>query len=146
MGLLSIFIFVLIDIFVGGINLQLESEATASTQEDGQYILARLIYDIQNADSITTPASSGTSSNTLSFVSSGITYTYTLTNGNLTLTRSGDTSNLNSLDTTITSINFTRLGNATKPTIQVQYTIKSVASSPTGQPETRNFQTTVGLR
>lgn len=55
MGMTSIFIVVLSDIFVGIAANRLESEATASVAEDGRFILAKLTNDIQRADSVITP-------------------------------------------------------------------------------------------
>jgi type II secretory pathway pseudopilin PulG len=146
-GLLSIFMLVLLDIFMGGLNLQFESQATSAVQTDGQFIMARLMSDLKNADSLTTPAALGASSSTLVFVSGGVTYTYSLGGGVLSLTRSGETLALNSLETNITSINFTRLGNAGgKPTIKVDFTIDSKTLRSGAKPETRTYQTTFGLR
>jgi len=76
LALLSIFMITLLDIFMGGLNLQFESEGTSAVQTDGQFIMARLMSDLKNADSVTTPALLGDSSGTLVFVSSGTTYTY----------------------------------------------------------------------
>ena len=84
-ALLSVFILVLLDIFMGGLNLQFESQATSAVQTDGQFIMGRLMYDIKNADSVVTPAVLGTSSPTLVFTSSGVTYTYSLDQGVLSL-------------------------------------------------------------
>ncbi len=146
-ALLSIFMLVLLDIFMGGLNLQFESEGTSAVQTDGQFIMARLMYDLKNADSVTTPSSLGSSSGTLVFVSSGITYTYSLSGGVLSLSRSGETLAVNSLETSISSMDFTRFGNSGgKPTIKVNFTIDSNTLKQGQKSETRTYQTTFGLR
>ncbi|KKR39594.1 hypothetical protein A2210_03340 [Candidatus Woesebacteria bacterium RIFOXYA1_FULL_40_18] len=147
LALLSIFMLVLLDIFMGGINLQFESEGTSAVQTDGQFIMARLMSDLKNADSVTTPQILGVSSPSLVFISSGVTFTYSLAGGVLSLTRSGETLALNSLETNVTALNFTRLGNVGgKPTIKIDLTIESKTLRPGLKPETRSYQTTFGLR
>lgn len=146
-ALLSIFMLVLLDIFMGGLNLQFESQGTSAVQTDGQFILTRLAADLKNADSVTTPGVLGASSPTLVFASSGVTYTYSLNGGVLSLTKNGETLALNSLETDINSIGFTRLGNVGgKPTIKINFTIDSKTLRPGENPETRTYQTTFGLR
>lgn len=146
-ALLSIFILVLLDIFMGGLNLQFESQATSAVQTDGQFIMARLMWDLKNADSLTAPAALGGSSSTLVFISSGISYTYSLSGGILSLSRSGETLALNSLESNISSITFTRLGNVGgKPTIKVDFTINGNTIKSGNNIETRTYQTTFGLR
>lgn len=147
LGLLSIFLLVLLDLFTGSINIGLSSQSSSVLNEDNQYILSRLMYDAARADTIVTPSGLGTTSNTLVFTSGGVTYTYTLTSGNLTLSNSTTTQNLNSLDTSLTNISFKRLGNVDgKPTVQVIYTIQSNIKSTTSSIESRDMQITVGTR
>jgi prepilin-type N-terminal cleavage/methylation domain-containing protein len=62
MGLLTIFLAVIGNIFFSIIDLQLESQATSSVSESGRYLLSRISYDVRRAQSITTPASPGLSS------------------------------------------------------------------------------------
>lgn len=147
LGLLSIFLLVLLDLFIGSIDLGLRSKADSSVTQDSQFILSRLAYDVARADSISIPATLGTTTSSLVFVSGGTTYTYNLFNNNLQVSDGTETLNLNSLDTQISTVSFTKLGNANgKPTVQVKYTISSTTSVPTQQAETRDIQTTLGIR
>ena len=146
-GLLSIFLLVLVDIFMGGINLGLDTEATSAVQQDGKFILTRMMYDVSRADSVSQPATLGSSSSSLVLTIGGIVYTYSLNGSNLTLSQGGETLNLNGLGSQITNLNFTRVGNVSgKPTFQVSISLKSTTERSGNQFETRDFQTTLGLR
>ena len=146
MGLMSIFMLVLTDIISAVGDVQVESEATSAVSQDGRFILARLSYDIGRASSVTTPGSLGSTTSSLVLVIGGVTYTYALSGGNLQLSVSPNTDNLNGADTTISSFTVQRLGNAGgKETLTVQFTVTSVAVRDSGA-EVRTFTTTVGRR
>ena len=147
MGLLSIILVVLSQIFGSVLDAQLESQATSSVHRDGRFILSKLTYDVHRANSIVLPASLGTSSTSLQLDISGIN-TYSLNNGNLELTSGLETNNLNSGDTTVSNLTFTRIGNSVanaKNTVRITYTITSRIVRPKGL-ETKDFQTTIGIR
>jgi len=146
-GLLSIFLVVLSQIFGSVLDAQLESQSTSAVHRDGRFILSKLTYDVHRANSIVLPASLGASSTSLQLDISGIN-TYSLNNGNLELTNSLGTNNLNSADTTVSNLNFTRIGNSVanaKNTVRITYTITSKIVRPKGL-ETKDFQTTIGIR
>jgi len=150
-GLLSIFILVLVDVFVTILNTKLESESTSTLNQDARYIYSRLAYDVENADSISLPASLGVEEHILQVTRDGITDTYKRddVSGDLKLTTSdgtGTTMKLNGDDTTLTKLTFTRLGPpGEKPTVKVSFTIKSLIILPSGD-QTRTIDTTFGLR
>ena len=147
MGLLSIILVVLSQIFGSILDAHLESQASSSVHRDGRFILSKLTYDVHRANSIVLPASLGASSTSLQLDISGIN-TYSLNNGNLELTNSLGTNNLNSGDTTVSNLNFTRIGNSAanaKNTVRITYTITSKIVRPKGM-ETKDFQTTIGIR
>ncbi len=145
MGIFSIFLIVLTDLFSAIINTRIESEATSSVEEDGRFIISRLAYDISRADSITSPAL-GSGANSLSIVIGGVTYTYQVSSGNFQLTNDLGTNNLNSSETTVSTPIFQRIGNSDgKDTIKITFTVNSVTQKITGS-ETQNFQTTIGRR
>jgi len=142
MGLLSMFLVVLSGMFVSILQVQLDSETTAGLQQDGQYFLSRLAYDLERpSNTVTTPAAAG--QNSPSLVSN--LFTYGQNGSNFQITDSVGTDNLNSNETQVSNLKFLRLGNGAKDTIQVSFTLKSVAKRQSGQ-ESRNFITTVGLR
>ena len=147
MGLLSIFLVVLVDVFIATLNVRIEAAAVAGVEQDGRFIISRLSYDITRASSITTPASLGASGSTLTIVISGSTYTYSVVSGNLQVVINGsETINLNSSETTISGLTFLRIGNVGgKDTIQIQFTTTSSNLKKSGS-ETRTFKTTVGRR
>jgi len=148
MGILSILLVVLSQIFGSVLDAQLESESTSAVHRDGRFILSKLSYDIHKAQSIVTPAAIGNQSTSLQLTIEGINYTYTVSSGNLEITSGLETNNLNSGDTTVSNLTFTRIGNSVanaKNTVRITYTITSKIVRPKGM-ETKDFQTTIGIR
>jgi type II secretory pathway pseudopilin PulG len=150
MGIFLILLAVLTQIFVSTLNVQLESQATSSVQQDGRYIIARLSYDINRAEAITAPSTLGTDPthpDTLQLTIGSETYTYTTTNNQLTLqVAAGQAQPLTSFGTTISNLTFTRIGTlSNKDSIQIVFTLTSTSSSGKG-PEIKSFQSSVGLR
>ncbi len=147
MGIFSILMIVLMQIFISAIDTQLTSKATSSVDQDGAYILSRLSYDISRAQAVIAPSSYGSGSNNLTIQIGGSDYTYSLdSNDNLIVTNTYGTNQLNSVDTTLNNLTFTRIGNpAGKDTIQMSFQLKSTTQRNTGY-ELRNFTTTVSLR
>jgi len=127
-GLLSIFMLVLVDVFVTILNSKLESESTSTLNQDARYIYSRIAYDVANATSFTVP-------NPTKLMVGGD--TYTLVNSNLML----NSTKLNGIDTKINSIFFTKIGNTVKTT----FTIESLINLQSGV-QTRTINTTFGVR
>lgn len=145
-GLFSILLLVMTQIFTWILDIQLESQATSSIFQDGQYITNRISYDIQRAQSIILPATNGQSTNNLELNIDGTTYIYTIINNNITVSNNLDTNALNSSNTNISNLTFKRVGNTSgKDTVNLSFTITSNIRRPSGY-QTRNFQTTVGTR
>lgn len=146
MVLMSILLTVVTNLFMSVVHLRLETEAASSVEEDSKYIFSRLQYDIQRATSVTTPASAGDTSSSLGITIEGETFTYALSEGNLQLTTSSTTDNLNGFNTSLSSITFERLENDRGDiTIKILYTVNS-KTLRNGQAETKTVETTVGLR
>lgn len=146
MGLLAILMTVMTSLFSSILDVQLESQASSSVDQDGRYLLSRLMYDIQRADSITTPSSLGSQTGNLQIVISGIIYSYALSGGNLQITNNFGTDNLNSTESTVSNLSFLRLGNVNgKNSIQLGFTVTSKTLKTSGT-ESKNFTTTVGIR
>jgi len=146
MGILSILLFILTDIFVATLNVKSESESQAAVHQDGRYILAKLMYDINQASSVSSPSYS-TYSDSLTIVINNSVKTYNSLGDKLYITEDLTESNLlNSIDTQISDLKFTNLGNNPgKSTIQISFTLTSKMIKNTG-PEVESFQTTIGLR
>lgn len=145
MALVSMFMIILVELFTSILKLELTTQSTSSLASDTRFIVARMGYDIENAKSISTPATLGQTTTSLTFQdTSGTTYTYTRDlNNNLTL----NGIQINSSDTSISDISFQRIGfDLTKPsTVQVKFTITSnIVES--NSPRTQVIQTTYGTR
>ncbi|CAN5209357.1 hypothetical protein BH09PAT2_BH09PAT2_05210 [soil metagenome] len=146
MGLFSVLMVVLLRVFTTIIEQQAEVESYSAVESDRLYLLSRLGYDIARATAITVPSAVGNQGQTLTLTIGGLNYTYTLTSGNLTLTTPSGTDILNQFGTTITTLNFRRLGNVNgKNTINFSMTIRSKISRPQGF-ETKTINTTFGTR
>lgn len=145
MGLLTIILAILSQIFGSLTDIQLESESNSTLNQDEAFIVSRLGYDIRRASSISTPASNGTGSVTLSLVISGTTYVYSLSNGNLMLNDGTNSWRLNSYNTTVSGLDFDRIGNAGgKSTIRTTLQLDTLVNTRGNNSKT--IVTTVSLR
>lgn len=149
MGIFSIFLVVLTDIFVSILSVRSESEASSTIEKDGRYLLSRLSYDISRADSISNPTAIGQTDNLLRLVIGPVNYTYSTLGSNMTLLDNQGLNFLNGSETSISNIQFTRIGNTsvvgTKDNIKLQFTLTSKTQRNSG-PETKTFTTTIGRR
>lgn len=146
MGILLVMIYVLTDILYSTLNSQLETQSSSGIAQDGRYLYSRLTYDINRAQAVSAPQNLGDTSNTLQVTIGGLTYTYALVGGNLTITDNTGTYVLNGPDTSISGLTFKRIGNTGgKDTFQINYSVTSNIIV-NGKNETEAFQTTAGLR
>lgn len=146
MGLLSILLLVMVDLFASSLDVQLESQSSSGVDQDAKFMVARLSADIKRATSILEPALGSTPSGILKLVIDGITYTYATASGGLTIASGSATHTLNSYETTTNYATFGRYGNmGGKNAIKIMLTIKSKTSRSSGQ-EIRNIETAVGIR
>lgn len=148
MAILSVLLSILTSIFVQALDVQSESNATSSVEQDGNYILARLGYDIHRAQSINIPATNGTTDNNFQIVINGVNYTYNVDiNNNLILTNDLGVYNLNSYGSSASAFLVQRLGNVggVENTLKVNFTITSRTKRVSGY-EQRDFQTNLSLR
>ena len=146
MGLLSIFLLILTQVFTSSLDAQLESQATSTVEQDTRFIFTRLAHDIENADNLVSPAALGEESSNLVLTRSGETFTYSLQNSNLVLDDTLSIDSLNSYATEVTALNFERLGNTGgKNNIKVTLTVQS-KTLRSGNTETKTFETTLGTR
>jgi hypothetical protein len=137
---------ILTSMFSAALEVQSESNTSSVVVEDGRYILARLSYDIQRADAVTTPATIGATTTSMGLTISAVANTYAISGGNLQLTNGSGTSNLNGNGTTISALSVQRIGNAGgKDTIRLSVTVTSIGRDNQGQ-EVQTFTTTVGRR
>jgi|SRR5579885_212479 len=146
MVILMLFVSIFSVVFREIVDVQLESQATSSVDQDEQFIIARLTHDMQQASAIVVPASAGQQTSTLQITVNSVNYTYSLTGGNLQITNNNGTDNLNSVGTTVSGLTFQRIGSGDiHDTIQVSFTLSSTTQR-SGGPETKTYQTTLGLQ
>jgi len=148
MGILTILLSVLCSIFTSILDVQLQPTSTSSVNQDGRYLLSKLLYDVKSSSEILVPANPGTVSSTMQVTINSINYTYSLNGGNLQIVNNNtnDTDVLNSYDTSISGLSFTRVGNGgSSDTVRVSYTVSSRATSRSGV-ETKSFTTTLGTQ
>lgn len=140
MVIMSTLLTVLGGVLITTLDVQTESQSTSVVEADGRFLLARLSYDLHRASNLTSPAAAGQIATSLGLTIGGQTSTYAVSNSVLQLTTPSGSSPLTSPDVAVTNFSVTRLGNPGGiPTVQVNLTISH------GQ-ETRNYQTTGGLR
>ena len=143
MGIFSMLLVVLTQMFVMILTTQLGTESSSSVEQDSRFILARLMYDVQRASQITVPATLGVSGNTLQLIIGGVSYTYVLNGTNLEL----NSNQVNSFDTTVSNLSFERRGNVGGETdVNVAFTLKSKVLRNNMPMELKNVQTVIGLR
>lgn len=134
-GLLTIFMIVLVDVFTAILTAKLQSQSTSTLNQDARYILARITYDVEN----TLPSDVDITNPTTLSVGPD---TFTLSGDKITLNNNGTGAvPLNGLDTKIDSLSFTKVGG----TVQVIYTIESLVNLQSGV-QTQTIQTTLGSR
>ncbi len=109
MGILAVLLVVLTEMFVSIVDVQLSSKSFTNVEADGRFMVARITYDINRADSITTPANPGDSSSSLVLDIGGETYTYALSGDILQLTNLSGTDSINSTETGVSAPNFQKI-------------------------------------
>ncbi len=129
-GLLTVLLLVLLDIFVTTLNFKLQSESTSSLNQDARMIMANLNYNIYNSHSAVVVSSSKLSLDSGAKV-------YELSDGNLLL----NSVRLNGQNTKVDSISFTKIAD----TIKVSYTVESLIIT-SGAVRTQTVDSTIGLR
>jgi len=110
MGILSIILFIFIDLFISMSRLRTETQAISNVQQDTSYLLNKFIYDIHQASTISIPATPLAQSNTLNLIINGTSYSYSSQSGNLNLYDGINNYQMNGYDTKLTNLLFTRLG------------------------------------
>lgn len=145
MGIFSILIFIISDLFVNSLKAKSQGESVAVVNQDADFVLAKLEYDLHQGYGLTQP-SLGLTGSSVSFLKGGEQITYRLSGNNLERVIGTDVQVLNSYRTRITTAEFTNIGNATgKSTVKIAITFESTTLTE-GKPEVISLDTTVGLR
>ena len=147
MGIMSILMIILFQVFGSILDLKLRSEATTYVAQDSRYLITRLTYDISRASDVTLPVelSSGSS---LTLVIDGQNYLYSLDDNILKLSvGGGDNLALNGIGSKINTLTFTRFANiGTKRIVQISLGIVPTTVQPGGVTLSRQLTTTVATR
>jgi hypothetical protein len=147
MGLLSVFLVILGGVFGAVLETQLVTQSSSSVDQDNRFIQARLTYDIRRSTSVITPAGSGQSASFLSLNIGGVTYTYSVSLGDLLLTVAGNSQKINSYATNVSDFSVSRLGNPTgRPSLRLNYTLRSLTTSLNQIPQVIYATSTATLR
>lgn len=147
MAFLTILVTILTSLFTAIVDVQLDSQSISSVEQDGKYIISRLTYDIQRADSINTPAIIGAQSSSLVLTIDSVSNTYNISGGNLQLTNNLGTNNLNGYDSSISNFTIDRIGNpgGIEDTLKISFTVTSRTIRQKGL-ESHDYTTTIALR
>lgn len=144
-ALVSLLFIQLTSLFITVLEAKQDAHATSAVERDGQFILARMTYDIQRASSVTTPAALGDQTSQLALTIDGSSYVYSLNGSTLELSRDGQAVPLSS-QVTISNFTVQRLGNVgDKHSLKIHFTAQSVIQKTSGY-ESREYETTIGLR
>jgi len=143
-GLFSILLTVLTQMFVTIVETQLDSQSSSGINQDSRYIFNRLSYDIHKANKLNYPSSIGTSA---SLLINGTDYIYKLDGSNLILNFNSTEYQLNSYTTSVSNLQFQRIGDTTvtPSLIKITYKLESNIEEVSGI-ETRDIETIIGLR
>ncbi len=150
LGIFSMLLIVLMQLFTVILGILPEYKATSSVTQDGNFILTRLTYDIQQNPSVIASPALGVSNSSLQITGANKNFVYQLSGGNLVLINNitGAVDQLNSANTNVTSIAFTTLGSSTgsKRSVQVVLTLSSKTIWKGGNPETLTLETAIATR
>jgi hypothetical protein len=147
MGLMATFLVIMGGIFFSILDLQLESKASSDVQQDGQFILSRLGYDIRRATAVTVPAVAGQTGTSLTLTIGGASFAYAVVGGDLQMTTGGVTSNLTSFGSEISNFSIMRLGNVGGlPSLKIGFTLSSRDTTLRQAKEIKSYEETLTLR
>lgn len=152
-GLSSILIAIMSQLFLAVLSVRLESKHTTGVQQDGRFILTRLSHDIRRAQSAVAPLLGQTQSGlTLRVNENGVlqTYAYAVSGSDLMLTTGTDSVKLNGTDSVVRVFSVQRSGNSdslatAKDTFTIHLVMEGRSDVSVGQ-QTLDLTTTVGMR
>lgn len=146
MAVFSVIIAFMTTIFASMIDQQQEAQSASSLQQDGEYIMARLLYDVSRADSILSPVSAGQQTSSLQLSIGPAIFTYSLSGTDLVLNDGVSDYKLNSYGSNISDLEFVRVENdSLSDQVKISYRVTSTTIRDSG-PQSRLFVTTAGLR
>lgn len=145
-GLFAILLVVINGLFITSLEQQSVDSARSALQQESEYVLAKLKYDIYNADAVILPANGGDQSQSLELSTDGTTSTYALNAGRLTKASGGATWFITSSQVEIQALQFeNQSGSSENQTIGLNITINSNQAGERTS-ATREISTSVTLR
>lgn len=145
MGLLSIFIVMVANLFGQVLSVQTSSSSESNVQTNGNFILTKLSQDINLSDDIITPLSIGQTAASIVLKNGPNNTSYSVVNSRLVLTDTTGSYNLNDVDTIISNFLVKRLGNVGgKNGLQISYTITSAIIE--SETKSTDFNTFISIR
>lgn len=145
-GLFSILLIVINSLFITSLEQQTQDLARSALQQESEYILSKLKYDIYNADYVTLPADVGDQSQSLVLVKNGVTSTYALAGERLTKSSGGETWSLTSSRVEVSNLQFqNQSGSDLSQTIGITVVINSYQEDGKAS-STRTISTSVTRR
>ena len=142
MGVMSILVVILSQVFGSILTMKLRSEATTAVSQDSRYLLSRLYYDISRASDIVSGSGA-----TLTLTIGGDSYVYAQNGDTLTLAINGGTGeSLTSVRSRVTDLSFTRTDLGLKKGVQIHLIMTPIIALPGGANLSRELTTTVALR
>lgn len=153
MGLTSVLIGLMSQVFLATLNVRVESVNTSGVQQDGRFIMTRLGHDIRRSEAILSPGLGvASSSMTLVMNEGGASqiYRYEWDGQHLTISTPTDSVQLNSNRSVIADFSVTRIGNSAfmedgKDTLSIMLGLEGNSDLETGQQSLR-MDTTVSQR
>ncbi|MBI2442794.1 MAG: hypothetical protein HYV40_02710 [Candidatus Levybacteria bacterium] len=146
MGLLSIFLTILTQLFIASLQVQLASESISSVEQDGRYILSRFQYDILRSGDVQSPSGFGQEGTSLTLLVEGNPVVYSLSGSELMLDAGGSAEKISGANVLVSDLKFTKYGNNPgKPTVSLSFIVTSKVKQAKGV-DSKMFQATFGLR
>ncbi|MCA9372629.1 type II secretion system protein [Candidatus Woesebacteria bacterium] len=105
-GLFAILIVVINSLFITSLEQQTQDLSRSALQQESEYILAKLKYDIYNADTVSLPENPGDQGGVLELETDGVTSTYQLSGEKLTKTSGGEVWDVTSNRVAVESVQF----------------------------------------
>lgn len=142
MALFTGFLTILSGLFISTLETQSEATATSRLTQDSWYLSSRFQYDLYRTTAITTPATIGEETTTLTLTNDVSPVTYSLVGNQLMITRDSITAPLLSEGIEAAGLRFKRLGvDGGGSTIQVHLDLRSAVDG-----QTQEINLTVGVR
>ncbi len=146
LGLLSIFLVFFSELLSAILNTKTRSEGVSLVQTNSNFLISKLTYDVNQADTIASPIDFGVASDSFGLNKAGQGYTYRINGGRLAIDDGQGLVYLSDANVTINNFNVTKTGNTDGiQALSIGFTISSNIVDKTGIKES-SFLTTISLR